>query len=133
MQPSTTCGTPSDTRNTRTHNILSKSTDTGRACAFATLVVSDKLTPMELDTNNNAQGARLIRLHEYRNQIHLAQSVPTQSQLTLSKKSTVIETCFKESKISCTLNQCLYIMLLDLRIFASSHNITSRHFSKLIV
>ena len=59
----------------------------------------EETASMELDTNTNSLDEIMNRAYENRNQTHEPLPISIQSQLTVSKKSTAIETRFKDSKI----------------------------------
>ena len=90
---------------------------------------------MELDNNTSSQ---YVRMTGVINQTNRVQSVPSpitapSSQFSLSKRSTSIESRFKDNKLSGAPDQCLDITLRDFCISAKNHILTNQECSELIV
>ena len=65
--------------------------------------------------------------------INIQTTTNSSTQLTLSKKSCMIEVRFKEEKFPGTSDQCIDLILRDLHICANNHSLTNDERSQLVV
>ena len=98
--------------------MMSKAKSLGIVCAFAPLVTPDNDPHMEIDfptTNLSSQDVRSSRPQTQNNNTVQATHHPYikhSSQLLLSKKSTPVESRFKEEKFSCAPSQKIDLTLV---------------------